>query len=153
MPLISSNMQSGFLKLQSNMPKDRPATAKKWAEIYDSYASGAQANGIPGLVLGRKQVLEGILLPALMLPAGLPPVIAAAWSAGLVAYWGGVLFGPGVAAPPPGAAALIPALTALLLVPTNTPEFFALQLSTLLDVATKTVIVVFPPPIGPTPVM
>lgn len=160
MPLIAASMEAGFLSLSRNKPQDRPTVARKWAEIYDSYAQAAlTANGGKFLFTGsEKSKLEGLLLPAVMLPMGVPATLAAAWVAGLTAYWGGPpvtttpapipvapFTVPGISAPPIGAPALLAGLTALYLTPSSTESVFAQSHAQLLDACTRTVLVTFAP--------
>jgi hypothetical protein len=149
-------MKSAFEALQKDKPKDRAKVASKWAEAYDSYASQAiTGNGGSFIPTGKKSALEGILLGVLSIPVGVPATVAAAWGMGLLAYWGGTPFTPGVvpnppftlpgvAAPPIGIAALIAALTPLYAAHQSESEFADSQ-ATALDTCTKTVLVLFGP--------
>lgn len=154
MPLIKASMKSEFLRLFNEKPKNRSELAQKWATIYDSYASQAiTGNGGSVIPVGKKQALQATLTAVLQTPIGVPAVVAAAWGAGLLAYWGGTPFTPGavpnppftlpgVATPPAGAAALIAALTAIYL-KTDSADGFADAQATALDACTKTVLVAF----------
>jgi hypothetical protein len=154
MPLVQASMKAAFLALSQNKPKDRAEVARKWAAAYDSYASLAMTgNGGSVIAAGKKSALEATLLGVLSIPIGVPAVVAAAWGAGMAAYWGGTPFTPGavpnppfvlpgVATPPPGIAALIPALTAIYLKEDSADGFAGAQAAAL-DACTKTVIVLF----------
>lgn len=156
MPLVQTSMKLAFSALARNKPKDRATVARKWAEAYDSYASLAlTANGGTFIPTGRKSVLEATLLAVLSIPVGVPAAVAAAWGAGLTAYWVGNPFTPGavpnppfvlpgVALPPVGVPALIGTLTALYLTKDSDDGFAASQAAAL-DACTKTVIVMFGP--------
>lgn len=154
MPLVKASMKSDFRKLFDSKPKDRQELADKWATAYDSYASLAiTGNGGSVIAAGKKSALQAALLSVLSIPIGVPAAVAAAWGTGLLAYWGGTPFTPGavpnppftlpgVAAPPIGISALIPALTAIYLAK-NSEDDFADQQATALDTCTKTVLVMF----------
>lgn len=160
MPLIKASMTQAFLEMAQRKPKDRAEVARKWASAYDSYASLAMTgNGGAAITAGKKSALEATLLAVLSIPIGVPVTVASAWAAGLAAYWGGMPFTPGavpnppftlpgVASPPAGAAALVPALTALYATP-NPENVFAEMQATALDAATRTVTVVFGPLVVP----
>lgn len=154
MPLVKSVMKSAFRALFDSKPKNRVELAQKWAAAYDSYASQAiTGNGGSVIAAGKKSALEGVLLGVLSVPIGVPAAVAAAWGAGLTAYWGGTPFTPGavpnppftlpgVATPPVGVGALIPALTAIYL-KRDSEDGFAESQATALDACTKTVLVLF----------
>lgn len=154
MPLVKAGMKSDFRALFDSKPKDRAELAKKWAAAYDSYAqSAATGNGGSVIAAGKKSALEATLLGTLSTPVGVPAAVAAAWGTGLLAYWGGTPFTPGsvpnppftlpgVAIPPTGIGALIPALTALYSAE-NSEDDFADKQATALDTCTKTVMVAF----------
>jgi len=158
MSLSKSGMKSDFEALQDSKPKDTAELAKKWAAAYDSYASGASTgNGGSVINAGKKSGLESTLKGALGTPEtpGIPAKVAAGWATGLLAYWGGTPFTPGsvpmppfqlpgVAAPPLGLGALVPALTALYS-KENTASGFADEQASALDDCTKTVLVLFGP--------
>lgn len=167
MPLVSASMVQGFLSLAAKPPKDRPTVAKMWAQYYDAYAQLAvTANGGAFIFTGQeKTLLEATLLPALLLPIGVPATAAAAWGIGLTAYWGAppVLTTPapipvppftlpGIAAPPIGVQDLVEALTALYLIPASPAPAFAAAQAAALDLCTRTVLVTFGPG-GPFPIL
>lgn len=154
MPLIKDSMTAAFLSLYSTKPKDRAEVAQKWAQAYDSYASLAiTPNGGSAVTVGRQQALQATLYAVLSIPIGIPATVAAAWGAGLTAYWSGLPFTPaavpnppftlpGVAAPPPGVGALIPVLTAIYS-KTSSESVFASEQAAALDACTRTVVVLF----------
>lgn len=154
MPLIKVTLKNDFRQLFDSKPKDRAELADKWATAYDSYASLAlTGNGGSVIAAGKKQALQGILTATLQTPIGVPAAVAAAWGSGLLAYWGGTPFTPGavpnppftlpgVAIPPTGIGALIPALTAIYS-KTDSEDGFADAQATALDTCTKTVMVAF----------
>lgn len=160
MPLIVSQLEVG-LKNAFAAQLQPPQTAQQLALAYDSYCKAGLAGGIPPLFTGAEvKALEGILLGAIASPMGAAATFAAAWASGVQAYW----LAPPVAftAPPiagvttgmPGAAAITSALTAGFSNIANTEDTIAKLMSTVLDTATKTVLVTFatpPPPAGPPP--
>jgi len=162
MPLVMSKLAKDLEAAFAEQPASPALAAQKMALAYDNYCKSGIAGGIPPLFTGAEaKALEGVLLPAIANPlGGGPPVIAAAWSAGIQGYW----LTPPVAflAPPiggvvtamPGAGAVIPGLTAAFLNILNTEAMIANLMAGILDIATKTVLVTFatpPPPAGPPP--
>lgn len=154
MPLVMVSMQAAFRQLFETKPRDRFELADKWSTIYDSYASQAlTANGGVVIAAGKKQAMQGVLIATLQIPIGVPAAVAAAWGAGVTAYWGGTPFTPGavpnppfvlpgVATPPAGTPALIAALTAIYL-KTDSADGFAAAQASALDACTRTVLVAF----------
>ncbi len=162
MPLVVSTLASDLEAVFASQPLDAATSAKKMAMAYDSYCKAGMAGiACPVFTGSEAPALESVLLGAISSPAaGGPPVIAAAWAAGIQAYW---LSPPVVFTAPPilgtatamlGAATVIPGLTAVFLNIANTSSTCAQTMAAVLDAATKTVLVTFttpPPPAGPPP--
>lgn len=162
MPLNSSSLAKELEAAFASQPESPALSAQKMAAAYDNYCKAGIAGGIPPLFTGAEvKRLEGILLGAIASPVGGgPPVIAAAWSAGIQSYW---LTPPvpflappiaGVTTAMPGAGAAIAVLSAGFLNVLNTEATIAQIMATALDIATRTVLVTFatpPPPAGPPP--
>jgi hypothetical protein len=149
MALNPGSMVQGFTQLFNSDPSSPQIAAEKMATIYDSYAQTAMAGAtLPVFTGSQKSTLQSLLLAAISVPLiGAPPLIAAAWGSGLVAYWMAppiIFLGPGmtglvsVAA---GCLSAIPALTTVYANPMNTPDSAAAQIATALDTATRTVLV------------
>ncbi len=153
-------MVAGFTQMSRSRPGERAQAAKRWAEIYDSYARAAiTANGGVLIFTGtEKTKLEAALLPAFLAPMGIGAAVAAAWGAGLAAYWGAPpiistpapipvppFVAPGLTLPPVGVPAVIAGLTTLYAVPSSSDSAFASAQASLLDACTRTVLVLFAP--------
>lgn len=157
MPLNPALLQSAFYRLSTTEKPGSPMeAAQKIASAYEQYASTALAG--PGLLVAPgpgRAVMEQPLAAAFSVLPGLPPVVAAGYAAMVTSFWAAASFvspaGPGIAAPPAGVGALIPALTAFFSVPGNPVELYSLQVATVLDACTRTVLVtyVLPPPAPP----
>lgn len=162
MPLASPLLQAGLLQVFKDQQNMTPRlAAQKMAKAYDDYAKTALAGAFPPIFTGTEvQKLEKTLFSAISEPrAGAAPLIAAAWGAGVVAYWSAppVLF----AGPIPGASMvllaapamgiIVPALTACFQNSKNTEESAAALMASILDGATRTVMVLItlPPPASP----
>jgi hypothetical protein len=159
MALNPSTLQSGFLQLfTTNKPQTPQQAAEMMASIYDSYAQTAMAGPALPIFPGTgKLALQNLLLPAIATPlVSVPPLLAAAWGAGLLAYWNAPpvpFVGPAVAgavAVAAGVSLCIPLLTACYVNPANTAQSAAAQMASALDAATRTVIVAIVPPPGTT---
>lgn len=153
MALDSARLKQSLLSIMTTQkPGSTAEAAQAWVQAYASYAQSASAGGFPLLSFGPAS--SGAIAPllgAFSVPSGgLPVVVASALSSMMLTYWGGATFatvpGPGIAAPPLGSAAFIPAATALLLNTDNSAEAFASQLAALLDTCTRTVLVTVPAP-------
>lgn len=150
MPLIPTELQNGLEKLFSDTSeKTKADAAAAFADAFDAYAKQGLAGAFPFKSPGPAAATQKTLLLAAF-NAGNPAVVAQAITAGIVAYWGAALFefspAPGIAAPPAGAGALIPALTTVLLNKDNTAASCAAQMATAIDVCCRTVLVTFVPP-------
>ena len=150
-------MIRGFTQLfTSGHPQTPVDAAKKMASIYDQYAQLAMAGpSLPAFTGLEKGRLESLLLAALAVPlVGAPPLIAAAWANGMLAYWNTPpvpFVGPAVAGAVTLAVGCLSAIAPLTVVfsnPFNTPESAAVQIASALDIATRTVIVTIAPPPG-----
>jgi hypothetical protein len=156
MPLNPAALKQSLTKLgqKGSTPASRADGAKKFAEAYDSYAKTATALalGVPFTPTGAETAkMLPALIPAFAAPTGNPAVVANAFGAAVTAYWTGAVFGTGIAAPPTGVAALVPALQTLLLNPQNPLDLAMGQIASALDACTRTVLVTFvqPPPAPP----
>ncbi len=153
MPLIVAKLQSDILKLSTT---DKPASgtdaANALASAYEGYASQALAAGFPLATPGPGRAgMAAALISALNVKPGAPPLVAQGFLTMVTLYWQGAIFSavpfPGfVPAPPAGAAALVPAISALLSNVQNPAEVYAAQLAAALDAATRTVLVTLPQP-------
>lgn len=119
--------------------------AARWANAYNTYALSAMAGLYPfvptGLETGK---MLAVLTPAFAVSTGTAATMAAAITGGVSAYWAGAFFAPAIAAVPLGALALTTGLTATFSRPSNTAPALALELATLLDACTRTVIATNP---------
>lgn len=128
--------------------------AAKLAAAYGRYAQTATAGVVPWVPTGlEERRLRGVLVVSLG-PTGSAPVVARAWAQGVTAFWFAppVVFGVGAVTAVPGAALLLPTLTALFLSPRNSVVSAAASLASALDAATRTVLVTLPPA-GPVPLV
>lgn len=132
------------------MPTSAIDAGQKLAAAYFEYASGGMFGASVPTLAGRDTALAATLGTSLVLP-GLPATHAAAWGAGLAAFWAAVPVAgaqAGATVPPAGGAALVAALTVLFANPANTADTAAAGLATALDVCTKTVVANVAPPPG-----
>ena len=154
MPLDPSVLFNALLKLSTtDKPPDAFTAASRVASAYREYAAAASSLGFPLVTPGPGVVTMDVALgSAFAVLPGAPPVVAAGFGSMVALFWTGAIFAgvplPGVAAPPPGIAVLIPTLTALLVVP-NPAEVYAVSVATALHAATLTTLVTFPQPSGP----
>lgn len=156
MALIPSTLQQGLLGWANTSWPSAAASAEQLATVYCSYASLAQAGGIPGIVLPSSQQL----LAAQLMAADLT-MVAPAWAqtvaAGLVSFWATIPFVGMIA--PPVAAAGIPVFVSMVsaIFPVGlagAPYATTIPLlATAFDAFTRLVIVTFPPPVGPQPLL
>lgn len=159
MPLVSPLLQRAIADLFRSQLSSPEEFAQKFAKAYDDYAKGAMAIPASPVFTGsEKTLLESAVKPALITPfSGAPPIIAAAITAGYVSYWSAppVNFAcplyAGMVVAPAGAAALLPALTAVFLNTQNTEDSAAQQIASALDAATRLVMVLLIPIIPPQP--
>lgn len=152
MPLIVAKLQSDILKLSTS---DKPASgtdaANAIASAYESYASQGIAAGFPLIAPGPgRATMAAALIAALNTKPGAPPVVAQGFAAMVTLFWSAAQFvspiPPGIAAPPAGVGALVPAVTGLLSNSANPAEVYAAQLAAALDACTRTVLVTLPQP-------
>lgn len=128
--------------------------AGKQAAAYGRYATGALAGVVPWVPTGTEEArLQGALLVG-MVPGGNPALLAASWAQGLAAFWllPPAIFGPGVATAFGGAPLVVGGLTPLFSNPLNPASISALTMASILDAATRTVIVTLPV-VGPVPLV
>ena len=160
MPLLKVDLEKEFKTIFSEQNPPNIA-AQKMAAAYDKYCQKGIAGGAKPVFTGSEvKKLEGILFAAIASPVGAPPILAAAWAAGIQAYWltPPVVFQVvpivGVASVMPGAVAVPAIMTAGFANILNTEDMIAKIMATTLDTATKTLMVTFtapPPPAGPPP--
>lgn len=161
MPVVMANLASGLANVFRSQPSSGAEAAQKITAEYDLYCKPAMAApGLPIFTGAGKSAMEGLLAGALSSNMGAAAAVAAAFSAGIQAYWLSppVTFvgGPatGVVTAMPGAASVIAPLTAAFLNLANTEDTIAQAIASALDAATKTVLVTYstpPPPSGPPP--
>jgi uncharacterized protein (DUF486 family) len=164
MPLISAGLQASLFQIFTSQRQMTPRlAAQKMAKAYDNYARTAMAAASTPVITGLEaQKLEQTLYTAISNPrVGMAPIIAAAWGAGVMAYW----MAPPVpfVGPQTGmvlqAATVVPIITAGLTAcfsnVLSTESLSAQLMSTALDAATRTVMVTLlpPPPAPPVPVV
>lgn len=132
-------------------PTSTTDAGQKLAKAYFDYAGGATFGSCLPTLTGRDSALASTLGSSLTLP-GLAATHAAAWGAGVTAFWSGVAVAgagqAGTTAPPTGAAVLVSALTAGFAVTGNTAAQQAQMLADALDTCTKTVLATVAPPPG-----
>ena len=132
--------------------------AQKMAKAYNDYARTAMALTSTPVFTGMEVMrLEKILFGAISSPIlGMPPILAAAWAAGVAAFWSTppVPFTGAMTGAVMQAVTVIPiitpGLTACFSNLANTEESCALLMSIVLDAATHTVMVALAPPAGTT---
>jgi len=133
--------------------------ASQLANAYTAYAKGGQFGAsTPFILPTNTAALQGPLLAALLVPAaGNPATFAAAWAAGVVAFWAGVpIVGPqvGTVIPPIGAAALSGVLIPVFSNIASTAPLTAALLAGALHTATLTTSsTVAPPPATVLPIL
>ena len=159
MPLVPAQLIQGLLAVFKSQPSDTMVAAQQIAMAYDAYCKTAVAPpGLPILTGFEAQVMAQVLAGGLS--AGAAPAVASAFGNGINSYWltPPVIFvgGPaaGVATAVGGLGVLISGLTSVFANTNNTNESAATQIGTLMDAATKTVVVTYatpPPPAGPPP--
>lgn len=154
MPLDPSVLFNALLKLSTtDKPPDAFTAASRVASAYREYAAAASSLGFPLVTPGPGVVTMDVALgSAFAVLPGAPPVVAAGFVSMITLYWTGAIFAgvplPGVAAPPVLTPAMLPILTALLVVP-NPAEVYATAVATALHTATLSTLVTFPQPSGP----
>ena len=152
MPLNPAPLEDALRFILDTPPPNAALSAQRFAKAYADYAAGAVAGSYGPVVLTgtERPRLEALLRAALTAPVGAAPVLATAWATGLQLFWTGAVFGPAAATAVAGVPAVIGGLTALYLNLASTKAAAAAGTATVLDVATRTVIVVGPS--GPQPV-
>lgn len=157
MPLDKSTLASTLQDIFERMPPTADECAEALAEAYADYAlTGTFGGGLAVVTGAHRDALTSVLLAAIDPPLiGLPATIAAAWAAGVTAFWlampvaGAVV---GVSNGCPGASSLTGSLTTLFANLANTAASCANGLADALDVATKTTTATVTPPVPPAPV-
>jgi len=161
MPLNVATLAKGLAGVFKDQPDNGALAASKIAQEYDTYCKEAMAGAaLPIFTTTEKTRMEGILAGALSSSNGQAAMVAQAFSAAIQSYWlmppvqfsGGPIMG--MVTVMPGAAAVIPAITAGLSNVQNMEDSIGQIIASALDAATKTVLVTFttpPPPAGPPP--
>ena len=158
MPLVSKLLEAGLLKVfKAQSGLSAQDAAQQWAQAYATYAQMGMAGGIPPVLTGGEaKGLESKLYGVLSAPkSATAATIALAWATGVVAFWSAppVSFGPGKVIMAALALPIItPGLTAVFSNGKTSAEACASQMASVLDGATKTVIVLLPVPPPPHPV-
>jgi len=161
MPLVVvdlfNSIKSVFEDVSQNQKTSLDA-AKGLAGAYNSYASTAMAGVATPIFTGAEEAIMTGTLAAVLTPMGAAATFAMALQNAILSYWlappvNFIGTHPGMVTVAPGVLTLGASLTSVLSNPMNTIESAAQQMATLIDVATKTVIVTFfpPPPIPPPP--
>lgn len=122
------------------------AAASAYASAYQVYAASATAGVFPWVPTGVEEVsLRSALLGGFSAKVS-GATAAAGWATGLLAFWMAppVAFGVGAVTSFSGQGVLQATLSGLFSVPSGSREMVAGQLSTALDIATRTVIVTIP---------
>jgi len=162
MPLVVAQLQAELAAVFLAQPDSGAKSAKDMAAAYDNYCKAGLAGGaVPVFTATEVKRLEGLLAGALADPkVGSAANLAMAWMNGLNSYW---LAPPVQFATPPilgmvtaiaGIGAVSGGLTGVFSNTQNTEASAAQQIATILDAATKTVLVTFtapPAPLGPPP--
>lgn len=160
MPLNKATLKKDIADVFKSQPDSGAIAAQKIAMAYDTYCKNAMAApGMPIFTGTEAKRFEAPIAAALSAMAG-PPGVAAAFTAGFMAYWMSppvpFVGGPaaGVVSAAPGGAAITGILSGALANIKNTEDLIADIIATALDTATKTVLVTYatpPPPAGPPP--
>ena len=161
MPLNATSLQSGFASVFRAQYSTAAEVARRIAEEYDKYCSmGMAPPGKPVFRGVEKNAIQSALAACWGSVGSDPAMVAAVFAQSVQVYWLAppVMFvgGPamGVATSMAGAAALPAQIAAILSNLGNNEDLAALSLATVLDVATRTVLVVYStpvPPAGPPP--
>jgi hypothetical protein len=156
-----TSLQSGISSVFRAQLPSGSDVAKRIADEYNKYCSMAMAPPGKPIFKGiEKNVIRSALAACWGQAGSSPAMVATILAQSVQAYWLAppVMFtgGPamGVAISMAGFAALVPAITAALSNLANSEDSAALALATALDVATRTVLVVYStptPPAGPPP--
>ncbi len=152
MALNAAQLESDLLDMfetQADSPAD---AAQSFADIYISYAGagmfGANSITVDG---AHETALVAALLAGISIPAPSGAVFAAAWSAGVAAFWVGLVVAgmvqAGATTGASGAAALVGALTTAFAAP-QTASQAAAALAGALHTATQTASATVSPPGG-----
>lgn len=133
------------------MPTDAADAGSRLAKAYFDYASAGMFGASTIAFTGAEEPALAATLGSSLAVPGLPATHAAAWGAGLAAFWAAVpVVGvqAGATVPPAGAAALVAALTALFANLANTADTAAAGLAGALHTCTLTVTANVAPPPG-----
>ena len=158
MPLIPSTLQQALSAAFKSHPDSPRVAAQKFAKAYADYAQTAMALSSRPLFTGLEaKLLEVTLYSAIANPkVGTPATLAAAWATGVASFWMAppVVFTGGQVGAVLQAATVIPiitpGLTACFANLANTEDLAAMTMATILDAATRTVMVALAPPPGTT---
>jgi hypothetical protein len=158
-PLVPGVLQSQLLSQWLLQRQDSPgAIAQSIARAYDAYAAGAMAGLLtPAVRLPGQQAMVATLTAGLVnAPSG--AVFAQKMAQACMAYWltppmQFVGTGTGVATLMPGMPGLVAGLTALFASNQGTAPQAAQRMASLMDAATRTVVVMalIPPAVSPVP--
>ena len=138
---------AGLIKLQAatNHPPSPQAAAGELARLYDLFAQSAQP---AALLVGRKQMLEAMLLPAFLNKAQLPSNIISTICQALTIYWLGVpVTGGGVVTGFFGAVPLAAELNSIFYGGANTSKQIVRRLARCFIIATTKVQYTLPGPV------
>lgn len=155
MPLILPMLTQGLAAALSSPTPSFDAAAERLAGAYARYAAAGTAAGIPWVPTGAEELRLRMRLRAGMVKdGGSPLAFATAFSEGLLAFWmtPPVPFGPGVTAAMLGLPGLQVTLAAFFANPNNPTPAVVSTLAGALDLATRTVVVVYPVT-GPVPLI
>jgi hypothetical protein len=145
-------LELGLAQMQLDPPATPIQVAERLTSVYARYARTAQAAGIPPLLTGvenSRMILA--LVPVLSPAGGSAPRLARGLGTALLAFWTGVVFGPGVFTTFPSALCLGCVQTAFQ--GYNPTAVAARKLASCLHQATLASVVTFPLPVGPVPLI
>lgn len=155
MPLLLPVLSQSLAAVFSGPALSPDAAAGRLASAYAGYAAGGMALGIPWVPTGAEEQRLRLRLRAALVPeTGSPVSMASAFTEGVLAFWltPPVPFGPGVVTVIPGLIGLQTGLAAFFANPLNPSAAVASCVASLLDQATRTVVVVYPVT-GPAPLV
>jgi hypothetical protein len=154
MPLDATTLESDIAAVFAAHPPSKEECAEKLAAAYHKYAKGGLFGAaFPVLDDSRRDALASTLATSLSVP-GVPGTHAAAWTAGVTAYWLGVLVSSepvvitGTISTPPNTGALTATLTTALGNVLNTVQVISAALATALHTATAAIQATVQPPPG-----
>lgn len=150
---LQSQLETGWLVPPGgSFPDNAQVSGDRFATAVATWFSLAQANGIPcATATARKSQLAS--LAAAAFAGGSAASAGQSLANALTAYMAGQQFGPGVAAPPTGTAAAASSFVATFSNLQMPNSARAAQLAAACQTLALTVIVTFPSPIPPSPVL